>query len=148
MSIGETQNLESSDLIVLSCCNLGGRVTAIAVLPSDTPRLLIATESRQYIEVVSFVSSPNFETIYTALETHVQSLGRLSSSAYRTVALGHCLFPAPVMPSLDLLKMFMQLDESAQATIVSAVGMNVDDARAICAEVLSCVRPIQKDRDL
>jgi hypothetical protein len=63
---------------------------------------------------------------------------------YRTVLLGPYLFPAPVMPALDLLKMFMQLDESTHTVIASPVGISLDEARAICIDVLSYVALTQK----
>jgi hypothetical protein len=137
MAIGETKNLESYDLIVLACCNLGHRATAMIILPTKVPRLLIATESGQYIEVISFLPPPGFENLYAAIENQVQSLGRLNSRMYRTVMLGHYLFPAPVMPTLDLLKMFMQLDESSQTTIVNTIRFSLEDAKAICTQVLA-----------
>jgi hypothetical protein len=137
MVIGETKNIESYDLIVLSCFSLGNRATAIQILPSDTPRLLIATETGQYMEVVSFLPPPEFDNLYTLIEGQVQSLGRLNSRMYRTVMIRDYLFPAPLATTLDLLKMFMKLDEASQMAILRPAGIRLEDARTICTQVLS-----------
>jgi hypothetical protein len=138
MAIGETKNLESYDLIILASCNIGQRATALAVLPAKEPRLLIATESGQYLEVVSFAPPPRFDELYRAIETHVQSLGRFGSRAYRTVMMGNYLFPSPVVTVLDLVKMFVRLDARPQGVIAASAGMSVEEARDICGQVLAC----------
>jgi hypothetical protein len=144
MAIADTKNLESYDLIILASCNLGQRATAMAVLPAKDPHLLIATESGQYIEVVAFTPPPRFEELYSSIEMHVQSLGRFSSRAYRTVMIGNYLFPSPVIPVLDLVKIFIHLDEVAQERIAGSVGMSIQEARQICAQVLDCGFPTRR----
>jgi hypothetical protein len=65
MVIGETKNLESNDLVIMSCCNLGRPVKAMTVLQA---RLIIGTDVGQYIEILSFDRSPEFEQLYEAIE--------------------------------------------------------------------------------
>jgi hypothetical protein len=137
MAIGETKNLESSDLTIVSRCSLGTAARAMTVLQAKTPRLLIRTDAGQYIEIVSFAPSQKFVALYTAVETMVQSLGRFGSRRQRMVMVEHFVVPGSVVYDLDLLALFLKLDEKNQAAICERVDIRVQEAHEICDQMLA-----------
>lgn len=159
MQIGNSNNTESRDLDIHSCCALGEPCTSMIVLSypkkdkdavdeidksngetdKDTQtKLLIGTQSSQYIEVLSFNATEDFEHLYRTIEREVQTVGRMTSGAHRTVLINNSyMLPCPIMYNFDLLKMFLDLDDESRAQIASMAGIDVNVAGDMCRHFLS-----------
>ena len=135
--IGDTQNLDSSDLVIVSCCNLGQKVLSIGIFSSKEPRLLIGTQLGQYMEMVSFAPSKDLDILYKQLSLQVQSLGKFNLTSYRTVVIGHVIPRARVLYDLGMLGVFLRLDPRLQNAICSKIGINLQTAREICLNMLA-----------
>ena len=145
MQIGDTKNVESSDLDILSCCALGEPVSAMITFQNprkesdeSSTKILIGTHSSQYIEVVKFDKDPphEFKILYEEIEKSVYSLGKLSSRGHRTVLIGDFILNCPVMYNFDLIKIFLELDPANQEAIANNIGMSVEAATQICNSIL------------
>ncbi|OHT10955.1 hypothetical protein TRFO_19527 [Tritrichomonas foetus] len=144
MQIGETKNIESSDLDILSCYALGDCISSMIVFQTPkkdseeetATKLLIGKQNSQYLEVVKFDPPEQFKLLYTEMEKEFQSLGRLSSRGHRTVLFDNYLPQCPTMYNFDLLKMYLELDENSQQIIATHSLMNVQTAKQICDSLL------------
>jgi hypothetical protein len=146
--IGETKNIESSDLVVSKGCSLGRSATEMQILRSNVPRLLIAAETGQCAEIRSLSPPAADEDRYSAIEARVQSLCRFHSRLSRTVMVRSDLFALPRAIILDLVETFMKLDEGALAAILRTAGRMGEDAHLVEVPTIKLFSEKARDPEL
>jgi hypothetical protein len=66
----------------------------------------------------------------------MQTIGKLSSRMHRTLVLGQFIPQFPPVYDLNLLEMYMKLDEEAQVNLCEALEMDLGRSREICEQIL------------
>lgn len=138
LSIARSKNVESSDLAVTFSGNISQSVVSM-VLFQEELKLIAATSLGQYVEIVLFKPSQEFEVLYGVLENHIRTIGNAASLLHRTVMRGSIVAPGQTMYNLDLLNMFTKLAPEQKEGLAKLAEMTVEDAMTICAGVLSNV---------
>jgi len=132
MQSSEQKNMVANEILITASYNIGTPITAM-ILQDD--HVYIGTASGQVFRMIELQDSPDMEALLNTIESSTKSLGNLLPSSQTQVIHMGCKLPQRIA-NLQLISMFLQLQEEEQALIAEKCGFSIDTALSICNGLL------------
>lgn len=140
MQIGDTKNIESTDLKIISTYSFKKKILSIEVM-KDKSSYIFGSEDNEYFQIVHLTDIDNdFQNFYNTIQRKLKTIGNFSSFTNGVVLYNDCIIPSQTIINIDLLVNFMKLSQESQLIICSEANISNDYAQTICTQMISLLR--------